>query len=63
MARRPPQFTLNVCDARHINIAHGNQARTKFELLFEKLSYLTPESITGAGASPWAVSFLVARLG
>ncbi|MCW5223637.1 class I SAM-dependent methyltransferase (plasmid) [Verminephrobacter aporrectodeae subsp. tuberculatae] len=23
MARRPPQFTLNVCDARHINIAHG----------------------------------------
>lgn len=23
MARRPPQFTLNICDARHINIAHG----------------------------------------
>lgn len=23
MARRPPQFTLNACDARHINIAHG----------------------------------------
>lgn len=23
MARRPPQFTLNMCDARHINIAHG----------------------------------------
>lgn len=23
MARRPPQFTLNVCHARHINIAHG----------------------------------------
>lgn len=23
MARRPPQFTLNSCDARHINIAHG----------------------------------------
>jgi hypothetical protein len=23
MARRPPQFTLNVCNARHINIAHG----------------------------------------
>lgn len=23
MARRPPQFTLNECDARHINIAHG----------------------------------------
>lgn len=23
MARRPPQFTLNGCDARHINIAHG----------------------------------------
>ncbi|MGV2293442.1 N-6 DNA methylase [Trinickia sp. YCB016] len=23
MARRPPQFTLNTCDARHINIAHG----------------------------------------
>jgi hypothetical protein len=23
MARRPPQFTLNACLARHINIAHG----------------------------------------
>lgn len=23
MARRPPQFTLNVCNARHINVAHG----------------------------------------
>jgi len=23
MARRPPQFTLNTCGARHINIAHG----------------------------------------
>jgi len=23
MARRPPQFTLNSCGARHINIAHG----------------------------------------
>lgn len=23
MARRPPQFTLNDCQARHINIAHG----------------------------------------
>jgi hypothetical protein len=23
MARRPPQFTRNACDARHINIAHG----------------------------------------
>lgn len=23
MARRPPQFTLNACGARHINIAHG----------------------------------------
>lgn len=23
MARRAPQFTLNACDARHINIAHG----------------------------------------
>ncbi|MFL6602757.1 MAG: Eco57I restriction-modification methylase domain-containing protein [Steroidobacteraceae bacterium] len=23
MARRPPQFTLNTCHARHINIAHG----------------------------------------
>lgn len=23
MARRPPQFTLNACAARHINIAHG----------------------------------------
>ncbi len=23
MARRPPQFTLNDCGARHINVAHG----------------------------------------
>lgn len=23
MARRSPQFTLNACDARHINVAHG----------------------------------------
>jgi hypothetical protein len=23
MARRPPQFTRNSCDARHINVAHG----------------------------------------
>jgi len=23
MARRPPQFTLNACHARHINVAHG----------------------------------------
>ncbi|MAY38364.1 MULTISPECIES: Eco57I restriction-modification methylase domain-containing protein [Spongiibacter] len=23
MARRPPQFTVNMCQARHINIAHG----------------------------------------
>lgn len=23
MARRPPQFTINACDARHINVAHG----------------------------------------
>jgi hypothetical protein len=23
MARRPPQFTLNACGARHINVAHG----------------------------------------
>ena len=23
MARRPPQFTLNRCGARHINVAHG----------------------------------------
>jgi hypothetical protein len=23
MARRPPQFTVNACSARHINVAHG----------------------------------------
>lgn len=23
MARRPPQFTINTCHARHINVAHG----------------------------------------
>ncbi len=29
MGRRPPQFTLNTCGARHINIAHGLYPREK----------------------------------
>jgi len=29
MARRPPQFTLNRCGARHINIAHGLYPRER----------------------------------
>ncbi len=31
MARRPPQFTLNSCSARHINIAHGLYPREPLE--------------------------------
>lgn len=31
MARRPPQFTLNTCNARHINIAHGLYPREHLE--------------------------------
>lgn len=31
MARRPPQFTRNVCDARHINIAHGLYPRQSLD--------------------------------
>jgi hypothetical protein len=31
MARRPPQFTLNACDARHINVAHGLYPRQQLE--------------------------------
>jgi hypothetical protein len=31
MARRPPQFTLNSCGARHINIAHGLYPRAPLE--------------------------------
>ena len=29
MARRPPQFTLNACGARHINVAHGLYPRER----------------------------------
>lgn len=36
MARRPPQFTLNACNARHINVAHGLYPRQP----------LTPEMLT-----------------
>ena len=32
MARRPPQFTLNTCNARHINIAHGLYPREDLPL-------------------------------
>lgn len=31
MGRRPPQFTLNACGARHINIAHGLYPRSGLE--------------------------------
>lgn len=29
MARRPPQFTVNACGARHINVAHGLYPRER----------------------------------
>lgn len=42
MARRPPQFTLNVCDARHINVAHGLYPRQHLapEVLMRLVAWL-----------------------
>jgi hypothetical protein len=51
MARRPPQFTLNNCQARHINIAHGLYPRE--DLSVEKLAslvdWLNENITTGSG--------------
>ena len=51
MARRPPQFTLNVCDARHINIAHGLYPRESLtaDAMTHLVSWLNSNICTGSG--------------
>lgn len=51
MARRPPQFTLNTCDARHINIAHGLYPREPIdaEALGRLVVWLNENISTGSG--------------
>ena len=51
MARRPPAFVRNLCDARHLNIAHGIYPREPLEeaVLFALLAYLRKNVSTSAG--------------
>ncbi|ARP92042.1 SAM-dependent methyltransferase [Bordetella genomosp. 9] len=51
MARRPPQFTRNSCDARHINIAHGLYPRTPLDpaILASLVAWLNTNIRTGSG--------------
>ena len=51
MARRSPQFTLNACDARHINVAHGLYPRQPLahELLARLVSWLNANVNTQSG--------------
>ena len=51
MARRPPQFTLNVCGARHINIAHGLYPRQTLSdrALAQLTTWLNENINTGSG--------------
>lgn len=51
MARRPPQFTLNTCNARHINVAHGLYPRAPLPaaLLSGLVSWLNTNISTGSG--------------
>lgn len=51
MARRPPQFTLNSCDARHINVAHGLYPREHLAagVLGELVAWLNQNINTGSG--------------
>jgi hypothetical protein len=51
MARRPPQFTLNTCDARHINIAHGLYPREPLApaVLDRLVGWLNTNVTTGSG--------------
>lgn len=51
MARRPPQFTLNACDARHINIAHGLYPREPLaaEVMASLVTWLNKNINTGSG--------------
>jgi len=51
MARRPPQFTLNNCGARHINIAHGLYPREPLpaEFLTRLVAWLNQNTHTANG--------------
>jgi hypothetical protein len=51
MARRPPQFTLNACHARHINIAHGLYPRAAMPpvALTRLVTWLNKNIQTGSG--------------
>ncbi len=51
MARRSPQFTLNTCGARHINIAHGLYPREHFAagVLDSLVAWLNVNINTGSG--------------
>lgn len=51
MARRPPQFTLNTCHARHINIAHGLYPRSAVPpaALTRLVTWLNKNIQTGSG--------------
>ncbi|MCF7694916.1 N-6 DNA methylase [Mycetohabitans sp. B2] len=51
MARRPPQFTLNACDARHINVAHGLYPREPLAdgLMVRLVTWLNKNINTGSG--------------
>jgi hypothetical protein len=51
MARRPPQFTLNACEARHINIAHGLYPREPLpeETMAHVVSWLNTNISTASG--------------
>lgn len=51
MARRAPQFTLNACDARHINIAHGLYPREPLaaDTMAGLVTWLNKNINTGSG--------------
>lgn len=51
MARRPPQFTLNACEARHINIAHGLYPRQPLAdgVMARLVTWLNQNIQTGSG--------------
>lgn len=51
MARRPPQFTLNTCGARHINVAHGLYPRQPINpmVLRRLVAWLNDNTKTASG--------------
>jgi hypothetical protein len=51
MARRPPQFTLNDCGARHINVAHGLYPRQALpsDVFAGLVSWLNNNTTQGSG--------------